>query len=336
MPTIKDVARTAGVSVSTVFKVLADNDSVIDQLRQQVLAAMEELDFDPGLLAAGHRNQNIDVIGLIVPDITNPFFAQLAKYIEMEAVTRGLSVMLANSHHDADAERTQVRALQDRAVSGVIVVASSDDSQPFDTDLPIVSLDRRYLSHPLVTTDQKDGARRVADHLHSIGHRRIAYIAGPEHMEVARDRRAGFVGRITELSTPGDPIDIVVQHGQFDFDAGEEIGRRFLDKEPALRPTAIATASDQQAIGVLRCARDIGISVPKQLSVAGFDDIELASLVVPRLTTLRQPIEDLASRALDRLLSSQSDQKDFSIRGSLVVRESTAPQTNQLDKSDAA
>jgi len=270
-----------------------------------------------------------DVVGLIVPDITNPFFAQLAKNVEMEAASRGAMVMLANSHDDPDIERKQIRAMHGRSISGVIVVASSDASRPSSADIPIVSLDRRYGNYPLVATDQRDGAAKVAEHLHGLGHRNIAYLTGPEGMDVARQRRDGFVDRINQLSTPDDPIELSLHSGPFDFETGEAIGRSILlPVRKGARTTAIATASDQQAIGVLRCARDLGIHVPQDVSVAGFDDISMASLVVPRLTTLRQPIEDLAAAAMERVMEPLTFPADIAIRGSMVIRESTAPACN--------
>ncbi|WP_305983734.1 LacI family DNA-binding transcriptional regulator [Roseibium sp. MMSF_3544] len=326
MPTIKDVARKAGVSVGTVSRVLSKNETVKHPLKLKVQAAMKELDYKPNLAARALRTNSIDVIGLVVPDITNPFFAQLVKNIEMEAAKRSHSVMIANSHDDAETEKTQIAALLDRAVRGIIVVATAEGRSLATTDVPIVSLDRRFGQFPLIATDHYDGSQKIADHLYTLGHRRIAYIAGPLSMDVAQSRREGFVNRIQALSTPQDPIELTVFEGQFDYDAGEELGRTILTKTPASeRPTAIAAASDQQAIGVLRCARDLKLDVPNDLSVAGFDDITLASLVVPRLTTLRQPIEALALSAVEQVFVANSASKDTAIAGDIVMRESTAP-----------
>lgn len=325
MPTIKDVARKAGVSVGTVSRVLANNETVKQPLKLRVQAAMKALDYKPNLAARALRTNSIDVVGLVVPDITNPFFAQLAKNIEMEAAKRNHSVMLANSHDDADTEKTQISALLDRSVCGVIVVATSDGNITHKADVPIVSLDRRFGSYPLVATDHFDGSERIADHLYELGHRRIAYIAGPLSVEVARTRREGFVSRIKALSSASDPIELTVHEGQFDYDSGEELGRLILDRASAdKRPTAIAAASDQQAIGVLRCARDLKLDVPSDLSVTGFDDITLASLVVPRLTTIRQPIEALAAAAVDQVFETKPSGGDTAIAGKVIDRESTA------------
>ncbi|WP_422377203.1 LacI family DNA-binding transcriptional regulator [Roseibium sp.] len=287
---------------------------------------MHELEYDADPEAGSARSLGEDVVGLIVPDITNPFFAQLAKHIEMEAALRGIMVMLSNSHEDPAIERKQIKAMYDRSISGIIVVSTSDASLPFSTDIPIVSVDRRYGSYPLVTTDQWHGSGMLAEHLHGLGHRHMAYIAGPLETEVARQRRDGFVARVEALSRPEDPIEMTVQSGPFDSETGEAIGREILlSVRKGGRITAIATSCDQQAIGVLRCARDLGVHVPQDVSVIGFDDIAMASLVVPRLTTLRQPIEDLASGALERVLSETGFTTDYAIRGSLVIRESTAP-----------
>ena len=325
MPTIKDVARKAGVSVGTVSRVLSKNDTVKQPLKLRVQAAMKELDYKPNLVARALRTNSIDVIGLVVPDITNPFFAQLAKNIEMEAAKRSHSVMLANSHDDMETEKTQIAALLDRSVCEVIVVSTSDGSDLGKADVPIVSLDRRFGTYPLIATDHYDGSQKIADHLYELGHRRIAYIAGPLSMDVARHRREGFVSRIRALSSDHDPIELNVYEGQFDYDSGEEIGRRILGQNAGgNRPTAIAAASDQQAIGVLRSARDLKLDVPSDLSVAGFDDITLASLVVPRLTTLRQPIEALAATAVEQIFNTETPLADRAIEGDVVKRESTA------------
>ncbi|WP_310619927.1 LacI family DNA-binding transcriptional regulator [Flexibacterium corallicola] len=331
MPTIKDVAQAAGVSVGTVSRVLAKNESVKLPLKTRVLEAMEALSYKPNLAARALRTNSIAVIGLILPDITNPFFAQLAKCVEMEVADHGYSVMLANSHECVETERTQLTALLDRAVSGVIIVASSDGDNSYTAPVPIISLDRRFGECPLIATDHFEGSRQIAAHLYALGHRHIAYIAGPQSMETARQRREGFVSQIEELTSLEDPIKLEIYEGQFDYDSGEDMARTiFNNGDKSLRPTAIAAASDQQAIGVLRCARDLNLSIPKELSVTGFDDISLASLVVPRLTTLRQPIERLAKYAVKRVLDGSAEKLDEKLLGDLVERESTARVTSPI------
>ncbi len=326
MPTVKDVALLAGVSVGTVSRVLAGEAAVKPALRDKVRAAIDELGYRPNVAARALRTNRTNVVGLIIPDITNPFFAQLAASVETAAMKFGHMVMLATSHNDGEAERNHLKAFLDRSVDGIIVVAVSEGSLPqVETPVPIVSLDRRYGAIPLVSTDHAQAAALVVDHLHGLGHRRIAYIAGPQGSEAGRLRKEGFVARVKELTRPGDEITLEIIPGRFDYASGESAAREVLARPAQLRPTAIAAASDQQAIGVLRAARDLRIDVPGALSVTGFDDINLADLVVPRLTTVRQPTDLLAQRAVEQLLGDKRPTGDEVIEGTLIVRRSTGP-----------
>ncbi|MBV6657199.1 MAG: substrate-binding domain-containing protein, partial [Devosiaceae bacterium] len=270
------------------------------------------------------RTRAIDVIGLIVPDITNPFFSQLAKNVELEAAARSYGVMLANSLDNPLVEQGQVSTLLEYSPRGLIVVASADsDETKIDTDTPIIALDRRFDGRPLVATDHYESSGLVADHLHALGHRRICYIAGPQNTTVGRLRLEGFRSRIEALDRADDPVDLSVYNAQFDYASGEAAAREILSQPTDRRPTAIAAANDQIAIGTTRAARDLGLSVPNDVSVAGFDDITLATLVVPRLTTIAQPSEQLAKASLSALLDGGGDQ-DVLINGTLVARGSTA------------
>ncbi|MEE9322765.1 MAG: LacI family DNA-binding transcriptional regulator [Granulosicoccus sp.] len=324
MTTIRDVAELASVSVGTVSRVMSKNTTVKAALKERVLTAVKELDYKPNLSARALRTNRIDVIGLVVPDITNPFFSQLALCIETEAAKRGHSVMLANSHGDAETERRQISTLLDHALRGIVVVAASDTAGPrFETEVSIVSLDRRFDRFPLVSTDHRDGSAKVANYLFELGHRRIAYIAGPQNTEVARARKEGFVSRVEQLNRQDAGVEVRVFEGRFDYDSGEQLGRKILASSNRWKPTAIAAASDQLAIGVLRAMRDLDLNVPADCSVVGFDDIELASLVVPRLTTIRQPTELLARAALEHMFSDNEKIRETTIKGELVVRGST-------------
>ncbi|WP_085905306.1 LacI family DNA-binding transcriptional regulator [Kiloniella majae] len=324
MPTVRDVAKRAGVSVGTVSRVISNNAAVKQPLKERVLEAVAELGYKPNLAARALRTNRIDVIGLVVPDITNPFFAQLAKSIETEAAKRGHSVMLANSHDNAETERQQISTLLDRAPRGIIIVAANDSGElGFETTIPIVSLDRRFENYPLVTTDHSDGSAQIANHLYELGHREIAYIAGPQNTEVGRTRKSGFVSQIEKLCASSSRINLKIYEGQFDYNSGEVIARKILTQESCPRPTAIATASDQQAIGVLRAARDLNFNVPKDVAVTGFDDIALASLITPRLTTIRQPTEILATTALQYIFNDEVKPLQLNINGKIIVRGST-------------
>ncbi|MBX5199358.1 LacI family DNA-binding transcriptional regulator [Rhizobium sp. NZLR10] len=326
MPTIKDVAEYAGVSVGTVSRVLSGEAAVKPVLREKVSAAISALGYRPNVTARALRTSKTDVIGLVVPDITNPFFAQLAASVERAALECGHSLMLASSHDDREAEQSHVFAFLDRSVRGIIVVASSDGSGlPLEGAVPIISLDRRFGTFPLVSTNHAQAAALIADHLYGLGHRHIAYIAGPPDTEAGRMRKEGFVSRIDLFGKTGEAVELEIAYGKFDYESGEKVARDLLSRPPQDRPTAIAAASDQQAIGALRAARDLKIDVPRKLSVTGFDDISLANLVVPRLTTIRQPADTLARRAVSLLLEEPPGKGDEMIDGSLIVRGSSGP-----------
>lgn len=311
--------------MGTVSRVLANEPSVKKLLREKVEAAILGLRYKPNFAARALRTNQIDMIGFIVPDITSPFFAQLVKGIEVQADMRGHTVMLASSHNDPKVESKHINAFLDRSARGIVIIAVSDNKN-FDikTDIPIVSLDRRFSNYPLVSTNHIAGAALIADHLYELGHRHIAYISGPQNTEVGRARQLGFKRRIQQLDSASDSIKLDIHVGRFDYESGEDIAHQILNVPLEQRPTAIAAASDQQAIGTLRAARDLELKLPHELSVAGFDDITLAHLVVPRLTTVRQPTDELARRALEIIFSEFKDDSDDTIDGVLIRRGSTS------------
>ena len=307
MVTVKDVAREARVSVGTVSKVLSKDITVKAALRDRVMTAVEQLGYRPNLAARALRTNKLNILGLVVPDISNPFFAQLAKDIEAEAAKQLHTVMLANSDDDPRIETRQIEALLEQSLRGLIVVSSVDGLvtpvTPVATDVPIISVDRRYAHYDLVAADHESGSALVAEHLFNLGHRKFAYISGPQSTEVGRLRKKGFCDQLHRMSKVGHALELQTIEGHFDYVSGEEIARELLSADLTKRPTAIAAASDQQAIGALRIARDLGIDVPSELSIAGFDDITLADLVVPRLTSVSQQTDRMAHLAVHRLLS---------------------------------
>ncbi|WP_245275979.1 LacI family DNA-binding transcriptional regulator [Rhizobium giardinii] len=328
-PTVKDVAREARVSVGTVSRVLARNETVNPGIRQRVEEVIARLGYRPSSLGRSLRLNKSDIIGLIIPDITNPFFAELAKHLETLASAAGYSVLLANTHDDPKAECKQVQSLLCRVPAGIVIapVSGSLVGGILPDGLVSVTIDRPLTGHSLVAVDNFEGGRLAASHLLELGHRRIGYISGPTTTDVSIQRLNGFRGRVEEASSDRaqDLVQLTVLEGNFDYKSGEAIGRKLLQGNVGRRPTAIATANDQQAIGLLRASRDLGIRVPEDLSIVGFDDIPLASLVLPRLTTVRQPIEEIAEIAIRALLGSGPIVGPIALRPALVERDSTAP-----------
>ncbi len=326
-PTVKDVARDAGVSIGTVSRVLSKNATVNEGIRQRVEESIARLGYSPSSLGRSLRLNKSDIIALVIPDITNPFFADLAKHLEVLASAAGYSVLLANTHDDPEAEKTQVQSLLGRVPAGIVIapVSNSFAGERLSKGVACVTVDRPLAGYSLVSVDNVEGGRLAAEHLLELGHRRIGYVAGPSTTEVSLQRLQGFRDEIVSAQTRlGGEIQFTSVEGHFDYKSGEEMGRRLLSVPEEMRPTAIATANDQQAIGLLRCSRDMGIRVPEDLSIVGFDDIPLASLVLPRLTTIRQPVQQIAEIAVRAVLEQRSIDGPILLPPSIITRESTA------------
>lgn len=320
MTTIKDVANFAGVAVGTVSRVLAGNKTVTDDMRTRVEKAIKALDYKPNLAARAMRTKTIQAIGLLVPDISNPFFAQIARDVEIAAAEHGHSVMVANSHDDPVHEAKQLAMLAQHSPRGIIVAAVLSDSvQTTVPDVPVVSIDRRFADSPLASVDHRQSSKELGQYIVSLGHRRIGYVSGPMSKTVAKDRAEGFITGVKSA----EGAELTSLEGDFSFTSGEELGRQLLERSD--RPTAIVGANDQIAIGIMRAARDMNLSLPEDLTVAGFDDIQLASLIAPRLTTISQPTKELARQTVRAMINGDAPLKDITLKGELVKRSSTGP-----------
>ncbi|MEP7453276.1 LacI family DNA-binding transcriptional regulator [Phyllobacterium sp. SB3] len=321
MVNIKDVAARANVSVGTVSRVLAKNETVGKELRELVEATIRELNFRPSGVARGLRRSRTDMIGLVIPDITNPFFAELAKHVEAIASKAGFSVLLSITNDDPKIELSQIESLLKSYPTGLIIVPTQfGASEGWQSEIATVAVDRRLSNYPLISVDHYAGAGLAAQHLLDLGHKRIAYIAGPNNSPVSRERRSGFLDTLVAAG-----IQPEITEGQFDYQSGEVLGKLLLTRPENTRPTAIATASDQQAIGLIRAATDLDLKVPDNVSIIGFDDIPLANLIAPRLTTISQPVEQIAARAVAFIISDNSTLLTGELLdATLVVRNSTA------------
>ena len=323
--TIKEVAKDAGVSVGTVSRVLAETAEVKQPLRERVNRSIIKLKYKPNLAARALRANHVNVIGLMVPDITNPYFAQVANLLESEASKKGYALILASSHGDVNHEARQFSALLDHSPKGIVLIPTSDTiKMELPKNIRISILDRPLAEMNAIALDQGKSSALAADHLVELGHRKIAYIAGPHDIQTSIERESGFSNRIAELQSKNDSIELTIFRGQFDYTSGEAIARDILSLVQSQRPTAIAAASDQQAIGAIRAAKDMGVLVPNDVSVIGFDDIVLAELLVPRLTTIRQPVYDMVIEALDQILGRDDSICNKRYMGELIVRSTTA------------
>lgn len=301
-----DVARTAGVSVATVSYVLnAGPKPVSADKRRRVLEAVAQLGYRPNAIARSLRARRTHILGLIVPDSANPYFARLSRSIEDAAAERGYQVVVSNAAEDPEREAAQIEALLRLQVDGLLWVPAdlSASKSGAPEGVPTVQLDRALPAvegeelGDVIESDNTLGGRLAAEHLAGLGHRRIAFLSGPaEHLHTVERLR----GATQALNMAG--IEPLVRHGDFGYRSGYEAGRAWCELPKGERPTAVICANDAMALGVLCSAAELGVRVPGDLSVTGYDDIPQARYSVPPLTTVAQPLDEMAREAIDRLL----------------------------------
>lgn len=302
MVTRADVAREAGTSTAVVSYVINNGPRpVAAETRRRVQQAIERLGYRPNLVAQALRGHKSHVLGLILPDISNPFYAELARAIEGAAEACGFTLIFGNSEQDADRELRYVRAFVDRKVDGFFLISGSSSRRlstlSAEIDVPHVLLDRsvNYTGHrALLATDGIAGAQIATRHLLGLGHRHIVALCGPANM--GTDRAKGYSAAMTEAG-----LRPVVHHAErFDREAAYAAARAILSDKPA--PTAVFASNDVAGLSVLRAAADLGIRTPQELAVVAFDDIQEGQYSVPRLTTVAQPIQELGRLATEQLL----------------------------------
>ncbi|MFE5702155.1 LacI family DNA-binding transcriptional regulator [Rhodococcus koreensis] len=313
-PTMKDVARHAGVSVSTVSYVLNDSGPVAPARRARVLDAVRVLNYAPNEAARGLKRRSAPTIGLVVPELSNQFFALLAEGVEQAAAARGVLVVLCAPEAIDGGESLNGRLLRSQRLNGIIYLSGASTSPTSLLELtrlgPIVLVDEQVpgFDLPAIVSDNRRGAREVARHVLEAGHRKIAVIGGPEGLWTAQQRLAGYREALAAAGI--EPDTVPVFGGNYRQESGTELAAKALAGPPSERPTALLCGNDLMAIGVLEYCRSEGIRVPEELSVVGFDDLPMVSLLTPRLTTVRQPARDMGVRAANLLFELIDDKVD--------------------------
>lgn len=308
MTSIAEVARLAGVSVATASRVVSEADyPVSPATRQRVLAAAEALDYVPNALARGLLASRIPVVGVIVHDITDPYFSEVVRGVEDAAHPGGYLVITCSSERDPERERSYVRLLRSMRAAAVIFAGSGLDDPALNEELPkhvagmeaygaaVVHLSPHALGEPDVSVDNAAGIAAMIGALADLGHRRIAFLAGPRELFVARERLAGYRRGLAAAGI--DPVGGLVTHGGFDQEAGAAGVDTLLAGDAPF--TAIACANDLLALGALGRLAELGIDVPGEVSVAGFDDIRTAAMTAPALSTVRLPLRELGRRGFE-------------------------------------
>lgn len=325
--TIGDVARAAGVSVSTVSRVLRDHTDVGEATRTRVQAAIQALDYRPSPIARALVSGQSRLLALLVSDLTNPFYPQLAATIEREAEKSGYTVVICSTGDRAADTRRRLARLLDQGIDGVIHAAVGLDEKATLTalsDLRRLVFVNRPPSQPeasAIVSDNAAGAAALTRHLLSGGHRRIGFIGGPEYARNARDRLAGFRSAMAEV--PGTTA--LVHAGPFVRETGEAAVRAWMGQGD--RPTAIIGINDSVAFGAMDELIRLGLRVPDDVALAGFDGTELAASRVVGLTSVDQHIEEMGRLAVQTLLRQLTSSAFVTTRHvlqtSLLVRSST-------------
>lgn len=331
MSTIKHVAARAGVSFTTVSHVLNGTRRVSDAARQRVQRAVAEMGYTPSAVARALKMSETCILGVLVPNITNPFFAELTRGIEDCCRRTDYSVFLCNSDDDPQRQSRYLQTLLERRVDGLLLAAAAGEASALAQRLtsmrvPTVVVDRAVpgLAADLVRVDHQGGSRLAVEHLLALGHRAIACLSGPSGFAVSRARAAGWREAMTRAGIEPDPAWLL--EGDFSAAAGHELARRLLARGAV---TAIFASNDLLAIGALRAAAESGVAVPSALSVVGFDGIDLGAYAYPALTTVGHPIRAMGETAAEvliaRIAHAPAASREVVLPAQLLMRESTGP-----------
>ena len=336
MTSITEVARLAGVSTATVSRVVSAADyAVRPATRERVLDAARTLDYVPNALARGLLKSHVPVVGVIVHDITDPYFAEVVRGVEDAAAPGGYLVITCSSERIPARENAYVRLLRSMRAAAVIFAGSGLDDPTLNEELPkhlramrgygagVVHLSPHATGRPEVGIDNAGGVAAMVTALAGLGHRRIAFLAGPPTLYVARHRLAGFRRGLAGAGVPYDPR-LVVTAG-FDQEGGARGVDSLLDAGASF--TAICCANDLLALGALQRLEERGVAVPGDVSVAGFDDIRVAAMTTPSLSTVRLPLRQMGRRGFEfaaAVLAGRRPRPAL-MPTTVVLRDSTAP-----------
>ena len=333
MATIKDVALHAGVSVTTVSHAVNDTRRVSPEGRSRVEAAIRALGYVPSAVARSLKSNTTRTLGMLTPNSSNPYFAEIVRVVEDRCFAAGYTLILCNTEDEPPRQRVYLKVMAERRIDGLIVVSTGDDealvSQLRGLPMPTVLLDRE-IDDPgcdLVETAHMDGGLLAVRHLLSLGHRRIACIGGPDFVTAGEQRIAGWRAALADAGAAAEG-DTLLWRGGFTSQGGYEAMQAILRLEHGSpRPTAVFVCNDLMAIGALRAVHESGLRVPDDISIVGFDDIELSAYTSPPLTTVAQPKDDIGALAVEMLLERVSgrrlEARKVMLQPTLHVRAST-------------
>ena len=328
---IRQVARQAGVSIATVSRALTTPDKVSDKTLKKVLAQVERSRYKPNLLARNFRSKRAYAVVVLVPNIANPFFAEIIRGIEQVAQQHGYAVLLGDTEGREDREDYYVGLVETRQADGLIQLhprlPKAARGAHGTLDIPLVNA-CEYIEDapcPRVGIDNVAAAREMTSYLLGLGHRRIGVILGPDSSPLTSDRLKGYRLALRAAKVPLD--DTLIAQGDFSMSSGRSAASQLF--AAAKPPTAVFCFNDEMALGAIRWLKSTGRGVPQDVSVVGFDDIEFASFCDPPLTTIEQPTHEIGNKAMSLLFDMLSGGKPppdmHALPTKLIVRDSAAP-----------
>ncbi len=320
----------ANVSVATVSRVINNKGYVDANTRKIVLKAIEELNYVPNSVAQVLAGKKMKVIALIVPDISNPFFAELAKAIEEQARQKGYTLFLCNSSEEEQKEFGYIEVLKSKSIDGIIFATHHLNEAMLDhcRDLPVVLMDRAWIKQSLnkdtfvISARNQRGVQLAIRHLLEMGCRKIAHIYGPQQVITARERRLSYQKEVERFSWYSDSL---MAPGYFQIEGGRKAIQALLKKHPDI--DGVFVGNDTMAIGALKGLHQMKIEVPHQVAICGFDGIQMTRMMEPELTTIAQPIEAMGKKAcqilIDLIEGNKKPKQHIEFDVQLIVRGST-------------
>jgi DNA-binding LacI/PurR family transcriptional regulator len=336
--TIYDVAKEAGVSIATVSKVINDKGKISVETREAVLAIMDRLDYQPSVIASALTGKKTFPLGQLVPDISNPFFAEIARAIEDQGQHYGYSVVMCSTDNKDEKVERYINLLLQKSVDGIIIATGIDKKdileQLLSKRVPVVLLAREMplVAVNTVVVDDYVGGSLAANHLLELGHKRLAILSESAKVISSRERVSGF-----RQTMEGEQIPFRedwLNFCDYKVEDGKQKALQLLLAETEDRPTAIFACNDMLAVGALQAAKEAGVKVPDELSIVSFDNTILAKVTDPPLTTIAQPMEHMGKLVVDLIveeLKGDSGIKQRTVlRPELLIRESTITQLDRI------
>jgi LacI family transcriptional regulator len=323
--TLKDVAAKAGVSLASASYAINETGSLGAAMRSHILRVAAELGYRHNFAAKAMRTGKTSTIGLVIPDLTNPFFPSLAQAVIQRGRHHDYTVIVTVTESVEDVERSAIQLLVERGVDGIVwfPIQDKNSAKGIIERVPTIVLDRNIAGFESIQADNAGGGIQAAEHLIELGHRHIGIISGPFAVRSMVDRCHAAAQYITQHAT----LDFHVENS-FASDLEPDV----VETVRAMKATAIFAGGDVYAMGVIKLLRQLGKRVPEDVSVVGFDDTPWCDVVSPRLTTVEMPIEDMAAEAVDALIrridSSANPRRRIILETRLIVRDSTAPRVN--------